>query len=108
MPELQLGVGERGVERNRFREQRFDLVEIEAGILGALSLPQAHRVVVEGAPVARLELGETAEPLDDFVGLAGRTVVGAGQGTDSMRGSEGLRSAACSRELTASSYLPSE
>src|SRR5271154_6908325 len=75
--QLELGLGKGGVEFNRFREQRFDLVEIEAGILRALSLPQAHRVVIEGAAIARLEVGKTAESLDDFAGLAGRTVVGA-------------------------------
>ena len=76
---MQLGFGQSGIERNRFRQQRLDLVEIEAGILRALSFPETHRVVVKGAAVAWLEFGETAESLDDFVGLAGRTVIGAGE-----------------------------
>src|SRR5580692_8440755 len=77
--QLELGIGEGGVEFNRFCEQRFDLVEIEAGILRALSLPQAHRVVIEGAAIARLEVGKTAKSLNDFVGLAWRTVVRTGE-----------------------------
>ena len=36
--ELKLRFGERRIERDRFLEQRFDFVQIDAGILRALSL----------------------------------------------------------------------
>ncbi len=75
--ELKLRFGERRIERDRFFEKRFDFVQIDAGILRAFPLPHAHRVVILRAAVARLEFGETAKALDDFVGLAGRAVVGA-------------------------------
>src|SRR6266576_205364 len=37
--ELQVGLRELGVERQRFAQQGFDLMEIQAGILGAPALP---------------------------------------------------------------------
>ena len=68
-----------GIERNRLRKQRFDLMEIEAGVLGPLSLPQTHCIVIGSPGIGRLQFRKSAEALDDLIRLLRRTVVGLGQ-----------------------------
>ena len=52
-------------------------MEIEARIFRALAFPQAHRVIVKRFGIVRLELGKSAEALNHFIGLTGRTIVGS-------------------------------
>src|SRR5215469_5223660 len=74
-----MGVGEGRIERNGLFEKRLDLLKVEIGILGTLSFPQAHCVVVVCASVGGLKFGKTAESLDHFVGLARGAVIAPGQ-----------------------------
>src|ERR1700680_2975743 len=77
--QLQVYLRRLWIQRQRCFQQRFDLMEVKAGIFRSLSLPQTHGVVVVGARVSRLKFRKTAESLDHFLRLAGRTVVGLGQ-----------------------------
>ena len=77
--QLQVRVGELGIELHRLLQQRFDLMKIEGRVLSALPLPQTHRVIIVRLCVVRLQLGESSEALDDLIGLRRRTVVGLGQ-----------------------------
>src|SRR5580692_8203054 len=68
-----------GIKRNGLLEERFDLMEIEAGVLRPSPLPQTHRIVVRGVCIVRLQFRKTREPLYDFISMARRTIVGLGQ-----------------------------
>src|SRR5580704_9938598 len=77
--QLQMHLGELGIEVEGILEQRLNLMQIQDGILSPLAFPQTHRVVVQRAGVAWLQFRETAKALNDVVGLARRTVVGSGK-----------------------------
>src|SRR4029077_2180098 len=72
--QLQARLSEFRIERNRLLQQSFDLLRVQSGILGPLSLPQTHRIVIGGSRVLRLKFRKTAETLDDLIRLARRAV----------------------------------
>src|SRR5882724_11498294 len=74
-----VSIGKFGIERDGLSEQRFNLMTIQAWILCPFSFPHAHRIVVKGLAIVGLQLREAGEALDDFVGLARRTIVGLGE-----------------------------
>ena len=79
VPQLHVGFGKRRIECDCFLQQRFDLLEIEARVFCPFAFPQTHGVIVLGPCVARLEFRKATKPLDDFVPLAGRAVIGSGE-----------------------------
>src|SRR5262245_27927183 len=74
-----MSFGQFGIGNNGPTQERIDLFGIEFGITGTLPFPETHSIVVKSQTIIRLKLGVAAETVDDFSGLAGRTVVRAGE-----------------------------